>query len=103
MEKIKIEPGQIWEVITDSFFTSKRNNTFNRNLKLDRGEKIEIRFPFAWNYRTVDNHYFDSPEKMILDNCRLFRVIIPEIKSANIASLEEILRLKLFTPYKFSA
>jgi hypothetical protein len=91
-----VEPGQIWEVVTDDFLTNKDKRHFNRQIKLEKGEKIEIRYPFAWNFRTMDNNYFHSSEEMILENCRLFGTIIPFVKQANKANLEEILRLKLF-------
>lgn len=93
---MKIEVGQIWEVVTDNFLTGKDKKTLDRQLKLDKGEKIEIRFPFAWNFRTIDDKYLHSSEQMILDNCHFFGQVTPEIRSQNIANLEEIIRLKLF-------
>lgn len=93
---MKVDQGQIWEVTTDSFLCDKDKKHFNRQLKLEKGERIEIRFPFAWNFRTEDNNYLHSTEEMILDNCILFGTVKPDIKWGNKANLEEIIRLELY-------
>lgn len=97
---IKVEVGQIYEVVTDNFYGSKDVTDMPRPAKfhIEKGEKIEIRFPFAWHYRTIDNMYLQSDEEYLLDNCKIYGIIDSRIRFENRASLEEILRLKLFTP-----
>jgi len=92
----EIEVGQIWEITTDNFLTGEDKKHFNRKLKLNKGEKIEIRFPFAWNFRTEQNDYFHCPENVIYENCKLIGKIWSKIKSQNEAKLDEILRLNLY-------
>lgn len=101
MSEIKV--GQIWEVTSDSFYATMKNRNGMENrperkpvLRLLKGEKIEIRFPFAWNYRTIDDIYLSSDEDYILENCKLFGSVDAKIKSNNKAKLEEIIRLQLY-------
>lgn len=99
-----IEVGQIFEVITDDFYASKniervsKENYGGREARfyLKKGEKIEIRFPFAWNYRTEDNIYFHSDNDYILSKCKLIGKVDDKVRSNNKATLEEILRLDLY-------
>jgi len=94
---INIKVGQIWQVETDSFLTSGNDDRKNgRQLKINKFEKIEIRYPFAWHFRTVGNEYYHAYTDMILENYKLFGEVKPEIKDDNKANLEEILRLKLY-------
>ena len=93
---MEIKVGQIYEVVTENFLVDKDKKWFNRNVKLDLGEKIEIRFPFAWNFRTVDNNYFHATPEMIKLNCVLLGTIWENVRSGNEATLEEILRIKLY-------
>lgn len=102
-KKFKIEVGQILIIETDDFFASKDIETSKQNFggrlarfHLKKGEKIEIRYPFAWNYRTEDNVYFHSDEEYLLQKCSLFGKIIEFVRSNNKANLEEILRLNLY-------
>lgn len=99
----KIEVGAILEVITDNFYASKDFRNTNIDLKgrearihLKKGEKIEIRFPFEWNYRTEDNLYLHSKPEYLVENCKIFGQVLPDVKSKNMANLEEILRLELY-------
>lgn len=96
MSEIKIEVGQIWEVTTDNFLTSGKNNEYKRPMQLKKGEKIEIRYPFEWHFRTEDNHYFHCTVQMLLENCTIYGKILERIRFSNIAKLEEILRLRLY-------
>lgn len=91
-----IQVGQIWEVTTEYFLTSTKSRGTPRPVKILKGEKIEIRYPFAWHFRTEDNIYFHAEESMILHNCKLIGKIWPEVKTNNVAKLEEIIRLRLY-------
>jgi len=99
-DTIKITQGQIWEVVTDIFYGSKTIQGYPRDSKfhIKKGEKIEIRYPYEWHYRTEDNMYMQSSSDYINQNCKIFGVVNPDVKSANKALLEEILRLELYTP-----
>lgn len=93
---MEIEVGQIWEITTEDFLTGEDKKHFDRQLKLKKGEKIEIRFPFAWNFRTEDGNYFHCDADVILKNCKLIGIIWSKVKSQNEAKLDEILRLRLY-------
>lgn len=97
---IKIVQGQIWEVISDRFLTSGKHHAIARQVKLDSGEKIEIRFEYEWHFRTEDNTYFHAPPEMILTNCRLIGKVLEEVSWHNIAHLDEIIRLHLYKEIK---
>lgn len=95
---MKIEQGQIWRVSTEEFLTSGKDGakTLSRQLKINKGEYLEIRYPFAWHFRTIDSHYLHAEESTIIDNCELIGSIWPKVKSKNKASLKEIIELELF-------
>ena len=95
----EIKVGQIWQVTTDNFTTSGDHNKYKRPLKLAKGEKIEIRHPYAWHFRTEDSHYFHADAEMILQNCKLFGEIFDKVRLQNRANFEEILRLRLYDVY----
>lgn len=97
--KTEIAVGQIWEVITENFLTSGNDDAHKRPTKLRKGEKIEIRYPYAWHFRTEDNIYLHATSEMILDNCKLIGVIWEKIKWMNVAKLDEILKLRLYDPF----
>lgn len=99
---MKIEVGIILEVITDNFYASKDINSSvdlkgrQARIHLKKGEKIEIRFPFAWNYRTEDDLYLHSEPDYLTENCKIFGKILDDVRFKNKANLEEILRLDLY-------
>ncbi len=99
----KVEVGQIWELETDTIVNYKplgENPIKGRRVLLLRGEKIEIRYPYAWHFRTEDDIYFQIDEPTLKMNCKLIGYIWSEVRGRNIAKLEEILRLKLWDDYK---
>ncbi len=93
MEKIKV--GQVWVVKTDNFKTSGRSNEFKRPVLLGKNELIEIRYPFEWHFRTLDDHYWHSEAKDILENCEIFGNIWRNVRFSNHCSLSEIINLSL--------
>lgn len=98
--KIEIKVSQIWEVVTENFLTSGNDDKHKRPTKLLKGEKIEIRYPYAWHFRTEDGFYLHASEEMILENCVLYGVIWDRVRSNNIAKLDEILKLRLYDQCK---
>ena len=92
----KIEVGVLLRISTDKFLTSGSSNKFKRQVVLKKDEIIEIRYPYAWHFRTEDNHYFHATPEMIIENCRYFGSILEQVRFWNKSSLEEILRLHLY-------
>lgn len=91
----RIEVWQIRKVVKNGFLTSCKNNT-KRRILLNEGELIEIRFPTEWYFRTIDEMFFHANTKDILHCCELFWVIYENVRFNNKASLEEVVRLKLY-------
>ena len=98
--KAEIEVGQIWEVTGDLVLTSGKKDKHKRPTKLAKGERIEIRYPYDWHFRTEDNIYFHAEPDMILDQCTLIGIIIERIRFGNKAKLDDILRLELYDKRK---
>lgn len=96
IENRKIHQRQIWIVITDSFMTTADYNNYKRPINILRGEKIEIRFPYEWHFRTEDNYYFHATKEMIYENCEYVGEIFEQVAFTNKATLEEIIRLRLY-------
>jgi hypothetical protein len=95
MQDIEIKQGQIWQV-NRVMRAIKTDDKSGRYTLIRVGEKIEIRYPYAWHFRTEDNKYFQAEPEEIKRACSLYGEIIWEVKLENKANLEEILRLKLY-------
>ena len=95
-----ITQGQIWIVNTDRFITSGRSNNFSRGILLKKYELIEIRYPFEWHFRTIDNNYWHAETSEILTHCKLFGKVWGNVSFSNIADLKDIINLSLYSPEK---
>ena len=96
---LRVEVGQIFEVHTEMeavHHSLKEKSGRIAYFKVFPGEKIEIRFPYEWHFRTEDNVYMQVSEETLLKNCRLFGTIWERVRFNNKASLEEILRIGLY-------
>ena len=98
--------GEIYEVNCD-FWTSGREDKLIemegsvrkvRSL-IKKGEFIELRFPFEWHFRTLDDIYFHAPGHILFENCRYFGLIDEKVRFENKQKLKEILNLRLFKGY----
>lgn len=97
VKKEEVRQGMLLQVVTSNFLTSGENReSGSRQVKLKKGEIIEIRYPYAWHFRTEDNLYFHATEEMITKNCILYGKIWENVRSSNKATLEDILRLYLY-------
>ena len=100
----RIQAGQIYEIIDDSFFTTGEASVISsspkRPVNLLKGEKIEIRYPYEWHFRTIDNKYYHCEPEMIEKHCKPYGIIWENVRFGNSCKLEEILRLNLFTKIK---
>ena len=96
MNKSGIETGQIWEVVTDHMWGIEANRR-GYKASLKRGEKIEIRYPYAWHFRTTDDVYLQASSKEIYENCKLIGKIDEGVRFGNKHGLAEILKDKLYT------
>lgn len=97
----KIEVGQIWQVCTEDFWSSGEHQKIDGRkvaMNLKNGEYIEIRFPYDWHFRTVDDKYDHATEKEILKNCRLIGHIFENTRRANNKKLQSILSENLYKP-----
>jgi len=102
---VKIEVGQIWQVIDGDFWSSEKSRYYSQEfdkrqvrVNFKRGELIEIRYPFAWHLRTVDNIYIHAHPQDILKHCRYYGTIFEDVQQANRKDLKDILREKLYKP-----
>lgn len=101
-----IRQGQIWEVVNDGLIGNRdkwekcahcqQGYKIYLHEKIPVGMKIEIRFPYAWHYRTEENKYYQSDEDEILKYCRLVGNVREDIKWNNRHNLDEILQQGLW-------
>lgn len=96
--KIQIQQGQIWKVLTDDFCTTVESNKFSRPIKLIKNELIEIRYPYEWHFRTLDNNYWHAKPDQIIQHCELFGIIWGNVKFNNKCDLADIIKLSLYEP-----
>jgi len=96
----EIRVRQIWQVTTENFLTSGKEvsgeGKVKRPTKIMNDEFIEIRYPYDWHFRTVDDQYYHATPEMIYQNCKYIGDIHEEVRFKNKANLEEILRLELY-------
>ena len=103
MSKTEVTQGQIWQVTTDNFrvnWDGWGKEKYFRKILLEKCEKIEIRFPFEWHFRTADNFYFQATEEDLIKNCKLFGTIWENVRFLNNANLKDILRIGLYDKHK---
>lgn len=99
----KVQQNQIWEVVTDDFLVKPSSlghdkKIHPRRLELVKGERIEIRYPSPWHFRTIDNQYFAAEAEEIVAHCKPYGVIWGDVSFKNTAHLNDILRLGLYEP-----
>jgi hypothetical protein len=92
---MNVEVGHIFEVMTDGFLTSDKNS-IKRRVKIERGERLEIRYPYAWHFRTEKGDYYQCDEDIILLNCKMLGKVFENVRFNNKATLEEIIRIELY-------
>lgn len=93
---MKVEVGQLWKVTTDNFYTSGERHKLKRPVNIQKDEIIEIRFPYAWHFRTIDAEYFHCTEEMLKENAEPYGMIYEEVRFNNRASLKEIVDIGLY-------
>ena len=106
---MKVEVGQLWKV-KKGFWSSGRSHTVakggaHRKVKIwiNKGDIIEVRYPYRWHLRTLDGWYFHIPEEKLLSKCKVWAVIDTAIISGNRHKLKSILEEKLYTKIKYEA
>ncbi len=90
---IRIETGMLLKV-ERTFWTDAKHlgSSYFNKVKLPKGAIIEIRYPFAWNFRDERDEYSHcSPEKLI-KNCSFFGNIHGDISFKNKLKLRDILK-----------
>lgn len=97
---MKVQVGQLWKVKTDNFFTTGRHHKVKRPVNILKDEIIEIRFPYAWHFRTIDGEYFNCSEEMLIENAEPYGIIYEKVRFANKANLEQIIELGLYDNLK---
>lgn len=93
--------GTLWFVHKDMIVDTDKNNCINgRKILIERGEIIEFRYHHEMNFRTMDDKYYCVTEEAWLKHCTKIGIIWDKIRSKNVASTEEIWRLRLFDVVK---
>lgn len=102
-----VEVGDLYEIIDDDFFSSGEHRKRKENgrsvivkTNLNKGEIIEIRYPYAWHFRTIDGEYFHAEPEEIESKCKPFGKIKEETRFNNKKSLKEILEENLYDKAK---
>ena len=103
--KVKAQVGEIYEVTTEIFYPEYRTQHQGKperdlSCHVKKGERLEIRYPFEWNFRLEDNLYLNCPEDYLFTHCKLVGHVKDEVRRNNKANLEEILRLGLWDELK---
>jgi hypothetical protein len=94
-----ITQGQIWQVVTHDFWSSGQSHQINKRdakVNLIKDEYIEIRYPYEWHFRTIDNQYFHAYPVEILKHCRLIGTIKKDVQWKNDKQLLEIINDSLY-------
>lgn len=89
----KVSQGELYRVIKP---IPTHNSKLNRDVIIEEGEIIEIRYFSPVNFRTLDDHYFSFSETKFLNHVIFFGKVQDDIKFNNKHSLRDILEQKLF-------
>lgn len=101
----KITVGQIWLVIEEMKADGREHVTCescghthleNTSIMIPKGTFIEIRYPYAWHFRTVENKYLHSEPEDIINSAKLFGVLHKKVGWENRKTLAEILAEGLY-------
>ena len=101
----KIKQGILLQIFKDGFFANPATvgkTGDPRPVKMLVGDIIEIRYPFAWHFRTLDNHYYEASEETILEFARPVGKVFENVSFSNKATTEEIIRLRLYETRDFT-
>ena len=94
---IRIRQGHLL-CVTNGFWTSGDDKDYGFKCKrfVPKGAIIEIRFPYAWHFRTENNQYYHATEKTLISKCEFFGSVDEEIKFGNKHELKQILEDGLY-------
>lgn len=94
---IRIETGQLF-IVDRGFWTSgnEKDGGFKCKRFMPKGEVLEIRYPYAWHFRTSNNTYDHVDPKILKSKCSFFGVIHNDIRFNNKHKLKEILEENLY-------
>jgi hypothetical protein len=94
---ISIKQGHLLSVKI-GFWTSGDDKDYGFKCKrfIPKGTIIEIRYAYAWHFRTTNNQYFHANEKILIAKCEFFGSVDEGIKFGNKHDLMEILDQGLY-------
>ncbi|CAM0048000.1 hypothetical protein VPHK389_0062 [Vibrio phage K389] len=96
-EYVRIRVGMLLKV--EKSFNVKRNHSndaFHETVKIRNGSIIEIRYPFAWNFRTECDTYCNATPEAIAKHCTFFGMVTEEVRFGNKHKTAEIIKEKLY-------
>ena len=94
---MEIKVGQIWKVKDSHFRTTKSDpKRIPRVVLLNKGEFIEIRYPYEWHFRTADNKYYHAKPETFYKHAEHVATIYEEVRFGNRVELADILKHQLF-------
>ena len=96
-EIIDIQTGVLLKV-DRGFWTSghEKHGGFKSKVFIPKGEILEIRYPYAWHFRTQSNHYDHASAEVLIKNCSFFGEVKDGIRFANKHDLKQILEQELY-------
>ena len=112
VETLVIRQGQLWKVTTNELCGNIRVRkeckhcgnitSITERVRLKEGDIIEIRYPYAWHFRTEDDRYIQAEPEVIRNNATLIGEVNEQTRFNNMHKLSEILERKLYTPLSLS-
>jgi len=98
---INIEVGQLY-IVDKPFWTSGDTSEYGNNIKrkMAKGDIIEIRYPYEWHFRTVNNQYDHARTKTLAKYCTFYGKIHENVRFNNGRKLSEILAEELYIKAK---
>ncbi len=97
---MNVDKCNLWIALNDCLAIWSEVRLGKRKVLINRGEIVEFRYHDPINFRTIDNNYFKMDKKDFYSSFQPYGNILEDIRFNNVATLEEILRLKLFNKIK---
>ncbi len=96
-EYVELSVGML--LVADKNFPVTKNNpmdSFTGKVKIKKGQVIELRFQYQWNFRTECDTYCNASTETLIKNCSFLGDIHEDVRFGNRTKLSEILKCELY-------
>ena len=98
-DDIRVSQDQVWWIEKDMQCVGNPIGKKTRKVTLKAGQPIEIRFSYAWHFRTLNNKYYQVGEDVLRNHCVPVGKIWNDVHFSNGFDLQQIWDMSMFKPF----